>query len=63
MRRAPKTPVKKPYHPPKFIIYGDLTQMTSTRFKGKGRLDGSGDREKHDIYLRAMISAERILGL
>ena len=40
MRRAPATPVKKPYQPPKFIIYGDLTQMTRTRLKGGGRFDG-----------------------
>ena len=39
MRRAPATPVKKPYQPPKFITYGNLTQMTRTRLKGKGRWD------------------------
>lgn len=40
MRRAPTTAVKKPYQPPKFISYGDLTQMTKARFKGQGRMDG-----------------------
>ena len=39
MRRAPTTPVKKPYQPPKLIIYGNLTQMTRTRFNGNGKFD------------------------
>jgi len=33
MRRAPVVPVKKPYQPPKLIVYGDLTQLT---LKNKG---------------------------
>jgi hypothetical protein len=45
MRRAPTTPVKRPYQPPKFISYGDLTQMTKARFKGAGRMDGVGMRK------------------
>ena len=45
MRRAPAIPVKKPYHPPKFVIYGDLTQMTRNMFFGMGRMDGVGMRK------------------
>ena len=30
MKRASKVPVKKPYHAPKLIVYGDLTQLTMT---------------------------------
>ncbi len=28
MRRASGVPVRKPYQPPKLIVYGDLTQLT-----------------------------------
>lgn len=42
MRRAPKTPARKPYHPPKLIIYGDLSQMTLAMFMGMGMMDGMG---------------------
>ena len=28
MNRASDVPVKKPYHAPKLIVYGDLTQLT-----------------------------------
>jgi hypothetical protein len=28
MKRASQVSVKKPYHPPKLIVYGDLTQLT-----------------------------------
>jgi hypothetical protein len=41
MRRAPKSPVKGPYHPPKLIIYGDLTQMTLARLMGMGMFDNA----------------------
>ncbi len=30
MKRASKVRVKKPYHAPKLIVYGDLTQLTMT---------------------------------
>ena len=30
MKRASQVSVKKPYHPPKLIVYGDLTQLTMT---------------------------------
>jgi hypothetical protein len=46
MRRAPTTPVKKPYQPPKFITYGNLTQMTRTRLKGIGRFDNAMHTKK-----------------
>jgi len=45
MRQAPKTPTKKVYHPPKLIIYGDLSQMTSAKFKALGMMDGVGVRK------------------
>lgn len=45
MKEAPKTPVKKPYHPPKLVIYGDLTQMTLAMFMGMGLMDGVGMRK------------------
>jgi hypothetical protein len=41
MNRASQVSVKKPYHPPKLIVYGDLTQLTMTIPKGKGQLDGT----------------------
>jgi len=28
MKRASEVPVRKPYQPPKLIVYGDLTQLT-----------------------------------
>jgi hypothetical protein len=28
MKRASQVSAKKPYHPPKLIVYGDLTQLT-----------------------------------
>jgi hypothetical protein len=28
MKPSPKVPVKKPYHAPKLIVYGDLTDLT-----------------------------------
>jgi hypothetical protein len=44
MTRASKVPVKKPYHAPKLIVYGDLTQLTTSLAKGKGRPDGTKNR-------------------
>lgn len=38
MKRASRAPVKKPYQPPKLIVYGDLTQLTMTKATG-GRFD------------------------
>ena len=32
---------KKPYQPPKLLVYGDLTQMTQTT-SSRGALDGGG---------------------
>ena len=46
MRRAPATAVKKPYQPPKLITYGNLTQMTRTRFKCQGN-GGCNEAEKN----------------
>lgn len=31
---------KKPYTPPKLIVYGDLTEMTTLRMGTKGNPDG-----------------------
>jgi hypothetical protein len=40
MNRPSKTPEKKkPYQPPKLLVYGNLTEMTRTR-GGKGKPDG-----------------------
>ncbi len=39
MKRAPEMPLKTPYHPPKLIVYGDLTQLTLTAQKGMGQFD------------------------
>lgn len=32
---------KKPYQPPRLVIYGNLTEMTLTMAGNKGHLDGS----------------------
>lgn len=34
---------KKPYQPPKLLVYGDLSQMTRG-LGGSGRLDGGSGR-------------------
>ncbi len=39
MKRASKVPVKKPYHAPKLIVYGDLTQLTMGTASMGGRID------------------------
>jgi len=39
MKRAPEVPLKTTYHPPKLIVYGDLTQLTLTAQKGMGQPD------------------------
>jgi hypothetical protein len=38
-RPGQKTEQKKPYEPPKLLVYGKLTEMTQTRGT-KGRADG-----------------------
>ena len=38
MKRASEVPLKKPYQPPKLIVYGDLTQLTMTMAMG-GQFD------------------------
>jgi hypothetical protein len=35
-----ENPVKKVYHPPKLIRYGDIGEMTASRLKGTGNADG-----------------------
>jgi hypothetical protein len=39
MKRASQVSAKKPYHPPKLIVYGDLTQLTMATGTMKGQLD------------------------
>lgn len=39
MKRAPEMPLKAPYHPPKLIVYGDLTQLTMATGSMKGTID------------------------
>ena len=39
MTRASEVTEKKPYHPPKLIVYGDLTQLTMGGGM-KGMIDG-----------------------
>jgi hypothetical protein len=45
MRQSTASPVKKPYRPPKLIVYGDLPTMTRAKFKGIGKMDGTGSRK------------------
>jgi len=46
MRQVPIGPVKKPYQPPTLIKYGDLSDMTRTRFAGKGMMDMAAGARK-----------------
>jgi len=39
MKRASEVPLKKPYHAPKLIVYGDLTQLTMVRAMMGGQFD------------------------
>jgi hypothetical protein len=39
MTRASDVAEKKPYHPPKLIVYGDLTQLTMATGSMKGNID------------------------
>jgi hypothetical protein len=41
MSREAVGPAKKPYQPPKFSMYGDLTELTKTTPSGKGQKDGA----------------------
>jgi len=40
MRPQPEASAKKPYHPPKLLVYGNLTEMTLAKAGMKGNLDG-----------------------
>ena len=46
MKRASQVTVKKPYHPPKLIVYGDLTHLTKTKPLGSGAFDNPGRMNK-----------------
>jgi len=37
--RPPEAPGKKPYHPPKLVAYGELTQLTMTVAMMGGQFD------------------------
>ncbi len=39
MTQPAQRPAKKPYHPPKLLVYGDLTEMTKS-LGSKGNVDG-----------------------
>lgn len=39
MTQVPEVPMKKPYRPPKLIVYGDLTQLTKTNAANQGMLE------------------------
>ncbi len=39
MTRVSEVPVKKPYQPPKLIVYGDLTQLTMASGSMMGNVD------------------------
>jgi hypothetical protein len=41
MRPQSEASAKKPYQPPKLLVYGNLTEMTLTMSGNKGNLDGS----------------------
>ncbi len=45
MTHASKIRIKKPYHAPKLIVYGDLTQLTLTTTSPKGQPDNA----KHNM--------------
>jgi len=47
MKQPSEKPAKKPYQPPKLLVYGDLTQMTKSHAQG-GRVDGA----THGLYRR-----------
>ncbi len=39
MKAKATSPKKKPYRPPRLIVYGDLRRLTT---KGGNRMDGAG---------------------
>jgi hypothetical protein len=41
MRPQSEASAKKPYQPPKLLVYGNLTEMTLTMSGNQGNLDGS----------------------
>lgn len=41
MKQASKEPAKKPYQPPKLLVYGNLAEMTKSK-GNKGKFDGGG---------------------
>jgi hypothetical protein len=41
MKQPTKHTTKKPYQPPKLLVYGDLAEMTKA-VGTKGKLDGGG---------------------
>jgi hypothetical protein len=45
MKQASKKIARKPYLPPKLLVYGNLAEMTKSR-GNKGKLDG-GARPAH----------------
>jgi hypothetical protein len=46
MNQASKELTKKPYHPPKLLVYGNLAEMTKS-LGNKGKRDGPGGRPGH----------------
>jgi len=47
MKAASRTPIKKPYHPPKLTVYGDLTQMTLSAGMFRMMVDATGMHKTH----------------
>jgi hypothetical protein len=45
MKQASKKLVRKPYQPPKLLVYGNLAEMTKSK-GNKGKMDG-GSRAGH----------------
>jgi hypothetical protein len=45
MKQATKELARKPYQPPKLLVYGDLAELTKAR-GNKGKVDG-GARPLH----------------
>jgi len=45
MKPQAAAPSKKPYRPPKLVVYGDLTEMTQAMFAG-GMTDGGSAIKK-----------------
>ena len=46
MRLVPERVEKKPYQAPKFLVYGNLTEMTKAIPSGKGHKDGAAMGQK-----------------